>query len=146
MFCWSKKRRHLPEFKHAAGEDVIDPRTHIGWYTTWFLILMLEIHVVAKRLVVLGKGVISSGTVDVLVARLGGILPVPEEVGADLVIPATLRLFKRARTTIEFIRAVFAIVLHVANSVSRHGAAIGALERVVRIRRTASHLQVEIIH
>ena len=40
-FCWSKKRRHLPEFKHTAGEDVIDPRTHIGWYTIWFLILML---------------------------------------------------------------------------------------------------------
>ena len=107
---------------------------------------MLEIHVVSQRLVVLGKGVISSGTVDVLVARLGGILPVPEEVGADLVIPATLRLFKSARTTIDFIRAVLAIVLHVANSVSRHGAAIRALERVVRIWGTASLLQVEIIH
>ena len=142
----SKKRRHLPEFKHTAGEDVIDPRTHIGWYTIWFLILMLEIQVVSHCLVVLGKGVISSRTVDVLAARLGGILPVPKEVGADLVIPAALRLFKRARTTIEFIGAVLAIVLHVANSVSRHGAAIRALERVVRIRRTASHLQVEIIH
>ena len=107
---------------------------------------MLEIQVVSQRLVVLGKGVISSGTVDILVARLGRILPVPEEVGADLVSPAALRLFKSARTTIEFIRAVLAIVLHIANSVSRHGAAIGALERVVRIRRTASHLQVEIIH